>query len=187
MDFYRRLPVSVLALLFLLVLPSPAFSQELLLLSNARIVNPESRQITQGHLIIAGNKILETVQEIPVDFQGVTIDLDGKWIIPGLNDSEIPEVLRLAKEAGARSANYTALRLPGSVAEVFATRIRDAIPLRADRILSRLRDIRGGRLNDSAFSRRMAGEGAYWESIRQLFEVSARKLGLDRLDGIGSG
>ncbi|MCH9034891.1 MAG: PA0069 family radical SAM protein, partial [Planctomycetes bacterium] len=95
---------------------------------------------------------------------GVPVGVFVAPIIPGLNDSEIPEVLRLAKAAGARSASYTALRLPGSVAEVFATRIRDAMPLRAERILNRLRDIRGGRLNDSAFSRRMTGNGVYRES-----------------------
>lgn len=68
-----------------------------------------------------------------------------------------PELL--AKAAGASFAGYTALPLPGSVADVLETRIRDAMPLRADRILNRLRDLRGGRLNDAAFSKRMKGEG----------------------------
>jgi len=110
---------------------------------------------------------------------GVPVGVFVAPIIPGLNDSQIPEVLRLAEQAGARFAGYTALRLPGSVAEVFESRLRDVMPLRAERILNRLRDIRGGRLNDSAFSRRMKGEGVYWESIRRLFEVSARKHGFD--------
>jgi DNA repair photolyase len=101
-------------------------------------------------------------------------------IIPGLNDREIPSVLRRAAEAGARWASYAALRLPGSVEPVFLSRLRSALPERAARVEARIREIRGGRLNDSRFGHRFRGEGPYWESIASLFEVSAARYGLDR-------
>jgi len=100
-------------------------------------------------------------------------------IIPGLNDADIPSILKQAGAAGARSAGFTALRLPGSVEPVFIKRLREAMPLRADRVLNRIRGIRGGRLNDSRFGERMRGNGPYWESIRDLFEVSKKRYGLD--------
>jgi len=99
-------------------------------------------------------------------------------VIPGLNDSQMPEVLRLAAEAGAKSAGYTALRLPGSVAPVFLERIRAAMPLRAQRVENRIREMRDGGLNDPRFSKRMRGSGNYWQSIRSLFNVCAVKHGL---------
>ncbi|MBU0718136.1 MAG: PA0069 family radical SAM protein [Planctomycetes bacterium] len=100
-------------------------------------------------------------------------------VIPGLTDADIPRILEQAAAAGATSASYTALRLPGSVADVFVKRLREVMPLRADRVLNRLRDIHGGRLNDPRFGDRMRGHGPYWESIRSLFEVSSRRFGFD--------
>lgn len=99
-------------------------------------------------------------------------------IIPGLNDTEIPQLLRLAAEAGAKSAGYTALRLPGSVAPVFLERIKAAMPLRAQRVENRIREMRGGGLNDPRFGSRMRGSGNYWQGIRQLFNLCAVKYGL---------
>ena len=97
-------------------------------------------------------------------------------IIPVPNDSEIPEVLRSAKQAGARFASGIAPRLPGSVADILEKRIGDAMPHR--------------RLNESAFSRFAAGargDPVSLESIRRLFEVTARKHGLAQRVGVGSG
>jgi len=84
-------------------------------------------------------------------------------------------------EAGARSAGYIALRLSGSCQDVFLARLREQMPQRAERIEHRIRDIRGGRLNETAFGCRMTGQGVYWDSIRRLFAVSVGKFGLDRL------
>lgn len=99
-------------------------------------------------------------------------------VIPGLNDKEIPSIILRAAQAGARSVAYTALRLPGSVSPVFMERLRAALPLRAERVESRIREMRGGQLNDSRFGRRMTGEGEYWQSVKQLFEAARRKHGL---------
>lgn len=99
-------------------------------------------------------------------------------IIPGLNDREIPRILTRAAGHGAEWAGYVPLRLPGSVLTVFRQRIRETLPERADRIEARIRDMRGGRLNDSRFGERMRGEGTYWKSIEDLFEVTVNRLGI---------
>ncbi len=114
---------------------------------------------------------------------GVRVGVMVAPIIPGLNDQEIPEVIRRAAECGATTAHYTALHLPGSVAPVFMERLKAAMPMRAQRVESRIREMRGGRLNDSRFGKRMGGDGVYWESIRSLFRLSVQRYGLHRPRG----
>jgi len=109
---------------------------------------------------------------------GVPVGVLVAPIIPGLTDRDIPAILEGAAAAGAQSASFTALRLPPSVEQVFLQRLREALPQRADRVISRLRDIRGGKLNDSRFGERMRGHGVYWEAITRLFELSAVRCGL---------
>ena len=99
-------------------------------------------------------------------------------IIPGLNDSQVPHILEAAAEAGASSASYTAVRLPGSVEPVFLNRLEAALPLRYVRVKERIRDMRDGELNDSRFFARMTGTGRYWDSVRQLFDIHRQRLGL---------
>jgi DNA repair photolyase len=100
-------------------------------------------------------------------------------IIPGLNDEDMGDVLRAAREAGATHAGTVLLRLPGPVKGVFEARLRAALPLRADRVLRRIRETRGGKMNDSRFTVRGKGEGAYAEAIAQLFEQTVQKLGFE--------
>ena len=111
---------------------------------------------------------------------GVPVGVFIAPIIPGLNDRDIPMILRQSAEAGARWACHAALRLPGSVQEVFLTRLRQALPLQADRIESRIREIRGGRMSESRCGARMRGTGTYWESIVRLFDISRQRFGLGR-------
>jgi len=113
---------------------------------------------------------------------GISVTVMVAPIIPGLNDREIPKVLEQAAAMGATSAGYTMLRLPGSVEPVFLSRLREALPLRADRVIHRIKDIRGGKMSDPRFGSRMRGSGTYWESIDDLFQISKRRFGLDRDD-----
>ena len=99
-------------------------------------------------------------------------------IIPGLSDEDMPRILEEAAAAGARSASYVLLRLPGSVKAVFEERIRAAFPLRADKILAHIRETRGGELYDTRFGVRQRGEGAYADLIADLFDKTARRVGL---------
>lgn len=111
---------------------------------------------------------------------GVPVGVMVSPIIPGLTDHEVPRILEQAAEAGARWASCTPLRLPGSVEAVFVGRLREHMPLRADRVLNRLRDIRGGRLSDSRFGSRFRGTGPYWDSVLALFELNRKALGLEK-------
>jgi len=99
-------------------------------------------------------------------------------MIPGLGDSDIPAILEAAARAGAGWAGYVFLRLPGSVAKVFEERLREQLPLRADRVLARIREARGGKLYDSRFGVRGRGEGTYAETVRNLFDATARRVGI---------
>lgn len=100
-------------------------------------------------------------------------------IIPGLNDDQIPEILKRARAAGASSAFKIMLRLPGEVRSVFEERLAEAFPLRRAKVMNAIRDVRGGHENDSAFGSRMVGRGPRWSAIEQLFEAHCTRLGLD--------
>ncbi len=110
---------------------------------------------------------------------GVAVGLLLNPVIPGLNDREIPAILKRAAEAGAGMVGYAPVRLPGSVGEVFLSRLRARRPLEARRVEARIREMRGGRLNDPGFECRMSADGAYWKSVRRLFETMATRYGLD--------
>ena len=97
-------------------------------------------------------------------------------VIPGLNDTQIPELLRRAAEAGARFAFMTLLRLPGEVEPVFLERLQQNLPERAEKIRNSLRSMKGGALNQTEFGRRMGGSGERWEAIRWMFHNNCSKL-----------
>jgi DNA repair photolyase len=100
-------------------------------------------------------------------------------IIPGLNDPEIPTILAAAKQAGALTARYTLLRLPGAVAPVFHEWLERTQPGRVERVEGRIREARGGKLNDPRFGSRMVGRGAIAEQIRTMFRLFSARYGLD--------
>ena len=111
---------------------------------------------------------------------GVPVNVMVAPVVPGLTDHEVPAILSAVAAAGARSAGFIPLRLPGAVAEIFERWLEDHFPDRRDRVLNRIREIRGGRLNDPRFGERMRGSGPYWDGIRSMFETVARREGLDR-------
>jgi DNA repair photolyase len=110
---------------------------------------------------------------------GITVGIGIAPVIPGLS-SDIPVLLHLAKEAGARHAFINMLRLPGSVAPYFEERLREKLPTKADRVLNRIREAREGKLNSSVFGERMRGKGQYWEATERLFKIHCERLGFNR-------
>lgn len=110
---------------------------------------------------------------------GVPVNVMVAPIVPGLTDEEIPAILNAAAEAGARTAGFTIVRLPYAVAPLFEDWLARHFPTRKEKILSRIRTMRGGKLNDSTFGLRMRGDGIFAEQIRRVFEVGARRAGLD--------
>lgn len=109
---------------------------------------------------------------------GIEVGVMVAPIIPGLNDEDMVEVMRRAADAGATRAGMVLLRLPGAVKDVFELRVRAALPLRADRIVRRIKETRGGKMYDPSFGVRGRGEGPYAETIGALFEKTAERLGL---------
>jgi DNA repair photolyase len=101
-------------------------------------------------------------------------------VIPGLTDHEIPAILRAAADAGATDAAYVALRLPHAVAPLFEEWLERHFPDRREKVLNRVRSMRGGRLYRSEFGRRMRGEGLFAEQIGALFAAARKRAGLDR-------
>jgi DNA repair photolyase len=98
--------------------------------------------------------------------------------IPAVNDHEMPSVLAAAKAAGASWAYTEVLRLPLTVAPVFQEWLGRHFPDRQEKVLGRIRAIRGGKLNDPRFGSRMRGEGIFADQISQMFHVACRKVGL---------
>jgi DNA repair photolyase len=109
---------------------------------------------------------------------GVETGIAVSPMIPGINDSDIPKLLAKAREAGARYAFMTMLRLPAEVLPVFEERLAESFPLREKKIWSAIEQMRGGRRNDSRFGARMAGRGPRWEAVERVFTVEARRNGI---------
>jgi DNA repair photolyase len=100
-------------------------------------------------------------------------------IIPFLNDKDMEAVLGIVSEAGARTAGYTLLRLPWEVKGLFKDWLERHYPLKAEHVMARIRDMRGGRENDPRFGSRMKGEGQYAELLRKRFDLACKRLGLN--------
>lgn len=121
---------------------------------------------------------LETIATLRA--AGIPVGVLTAPVIPGLTDHELPELLRAAAGAGAMQAGFVMLRLPYAVAPLFERWLEQHFPMRKEKVLSRLRAMRGGQLYQSEFGDRMRGNGPFAEQIRTLFEVARRKAGLDQ-------
>jgi DNA repair photolyase len=101
-------------------------------------------------------------------------------VIPGLNDHEMPAILKAVASAGAGFAGYTMLRLPYAVAPLFEQWLERHRPASKERVLGRVRAMRDSKLNDPRFGSRMRGKGILAEQFRELFHLTCRQLGLNR-------
>jgi DNA repair photolyase len=99
-------------------------------------------------------------------------------VIPAITDHEMPAILEAAAKAGARFAGFTPLRLPLSVAPLFVEWLENHFPDRKEKVLSRIKELRGGELNDPSFGSRMRGQGEFAELMRQVFQRYTKKFGL---------
>jgi DNA repair photolyase len=110
---------------------------------------------------------------------GVPVHVMVAPIIPGLNDNEMPTVLKAAADAGAKAAGYNMIRLPLAVERIFMDWIKRHRPSHADKIESRLRSVREGKLNQSEFRIRMRGTGPIADQISALFKLTRQRCGLN--------
>ncbi len=98
-------------------------------------------------------------------------------IIPGLTDHEMPKILQAARDAGATSAGFTVVRLPYANVELFENWLQTHFSDRKEKVLNRIKAMRGGKLYDAEWGKRFRGEGIFAEQIAQMFHVAKRKAG----------
>ena len=110
---------------------------------------------------------------------GIPVGVSLAPVIPGLNDTQIAEILERAYECGARHAFRVMLRLPAEVKPVFLQRLEQAYPGRAQKVINAVREMRGGALYNSQFHTRGKGSGQRWDAIEWLFELTCKKLGMN--------
>jgi DNA repair photolyase len=103
-------------------------------------------------------------------------------VIPGLTDHEVPALVGAAAEAGATFADHSMLRLPYAVAALFEEWLAQHLPNKKEKVLTRLRALRGRKLNNSEFGLRMRGEGTWADQLDSLFAAACRKAGVS-VDG----
>ncbi|CAB3686181.1 hypothetical protein LMG24238_02863 [Paraburkholderia sediminicola] len=113
---------------------------------------------------------------------GIPVGVSIAPVIPFVTEPDMERVLEACAEAGASNASYIVLRLPWEVAPLFKDWLAAHFPDRADRVMSRVRDMRGGKDYDSNFATRMKGEGLWADLLKQRFHNAVRRLGLDRRD-----
>ena len=111
---------------------------------------------------------------------GIPVGVSVSPVIPFLNEPELERILKAARDAGARSAFSIVLRLPWEVNPLFQQWLQQHVPERADRIMARVREMRGGKDYDSAFGTRMAGQGVWAQLLRQRFDKACARLGLNQ-------
>jgi len=111
---------------------------------------------------------------------GVPVGVSMSPVIPFINEPELERVLAAAADAGASAAFSVVLRLPWEVNPIFQQWLATHFPDRADRVMARVREMRGGRDYDSRFSLRSRGEGVWAELLQQRFQKAAARLGLGR-------
>jgi DNA repair photolyase len=103
-------------------------------------------------------------------------------VVPAITEHEMPSILAAAQEAGARWAGFVVLRLPWAVAPLFEQWLTEHYPDRKDKVLNRVRDMRGGKLYQATWGVRGRGEGVVADHIESLFDVTCRKLHLNEDD-----
>lgn len=120
---------------------------------------------------------LEVVREVAA--AGLPVAVMVAPVIPGLNDREVPAILKAASEAGARQAGYVLLRLPYQIKDLFVDWLKREVPDRASRVEALIRESRDGELYKGAFFERQRGVGAHAEQIGAMFAMFRTKFGLD--------
>jgi DNA repair photolyase len=110
---------------------------------------------------------------------GVPVRVNVAPIIPFINEPEIESIVAAAAEAGARQAHYTVVRLPWEVSPLFVEWLRTHFPERTERVMNRIRDMRGGKNYDAQFGRRMTGAGPWADLIAQRFRRICARHGFN--------
>jgi len=158
-DILERLAAERLVKVFVSV---TTLDDELKRRMEPRAASPRARLAAIGRLAAAG---------IPTGLMYAPV-------VPAINDHEMEAILEAGAAQGAATAGYVLLRLPGEVKELFYEWLELHYPDRAQKVRNRIRELRGGRDNDSRFGHRMRGQGTWAALLKSRFEASCRKHGL---------
>ncbi|WP_037315756.1 PA0069 family radical SAM protein [Ruegeria halocynthiae] len=109
---------------------------------------------------------------------GVPVRVMTSPVVPGLTDHELEALLEAGRDAGADAASWIMLRLPREVSELWQEWLKTHEPARAEKVMSKLREMHGGRDYDPRWGHRMRGEGEYAELIAKRFTLAVKRLGL---------
>lgn len=126
----------------------------------------------------APERRLETVRRLSE--AGIPTGVMVAPVIPALTDNEMEHILEKAAEAGAKSAGYVLLRLPHELVELFEEWLWRHYPLKAEHVLSLIRQSRGGKMYDADFKSRMRGEGLFAEMIAKRFRLACQRLRINQ-------
>ena len=121
---------------------------------------------------------LEAVQKL--SDAGIYVHVNIAPVVPGITDHEIESIVSAAAECGAKSVSFIPMRLPHEVAPLFEQWLENHYPERKSKVMSIIRQIRGGRRNDPEFHSRMRGQGPWADLIRTRIAIASRKAGLDQ-------
>jgi DNA repair photolyase len=139
-------------------------------------LDPDLRKVMEPRTSPPASRLsaIETLAEA-----GIPVGVMVAPIIPGLTDHEIPAIIAAATKAGAQFAGRVIVRLPYAVAPLFESWLARHFQEKKDKVLNRIRAMRGGELNDPRFGSRMEGEGIFAEQIHALFQVACRRAGIE--------
>lgn len=98
-------------------------------------------------------------------------------IIPAITDEFIESTIARVAELGVRCVGWIPLRLPNEVAPLFREWLAVHYPERAGKVMSIVREMRGGRDNDPDFHSRMNPQGVWADLIRARFNIACKRAG----------
>ncbi|HEX7029852.1 MAG TPA: PA0069 family radical SAM protein [Gammaproteobacteria bacterium] len=139
-------------------------------------LEPELKRTLEPRAASPGAR-LDVIRELTA--AGIPVSVLVAPVIPCVNDSEIEAIVQAAADTGARWAGYIFLRLPHEVAPLFRDWLETHMPMRAEHVMSIVRQSRGGREYASGFGERMRGTGEYAELIRKRFRLACRRWGMN--------
>ena len=139
-------------------------------------LDPDLARIMEPRTSTPANRLaaIETLAKA-----GIPVTVMVAPVVPAITDHEMPAILKAAADAGARHAGYVVLRLPWTVAPLFERWLDERFPDRKEKVLHRIRDLRGGKLYDPQWSVRQSGQGIFADTIGMIFEAACRKLHLN--------
>lgn len=133
------------------------------------------RRVMEPRTSTAANR-LEAIAALRA--RNIPVGVSVAPVVPGITDHEIPEILKQAAAAGAQHASFIMLRLPFGVKDLFERWLEEHFPERRQKVLHRIAELRGGRLNDPRFGSRMSGAGPWAETVGGIFHAARERAGM---------